>query len=83
MFPTNNTNVVTSDLARVLVKEPTWDKPKEAILYCIHHDDDNNPYATCYMLGGKFWLVTQLGFVQPMCALTNNNDTKEKKVLME
>jgi hypothetical protein len=35
------------------------------------------------MLGGKFWLVTQLGFVQPMCALTNNNDTKEKKVLME
>lgn len=70
----NNTGFPIS----VLIKDITWDKPREALLYAIHHDKDDNPYATCYLIHNKTWYITQLGFVHPI--LPNNI---EKRILNE
>ena len=57
---------------KVLVKEQLYDKPKEALMYSIHHDVENNPFATCWLIDSKVWLVTNLGFVEPIIQVTNN-----------
>ena len=74
MLPTSNGFPV-----KVILQYSSVDTPVPALMYDIHYTEEM-PQATCYIPDSKSWITLNLAFVTP---ILNENNNKEKKVLVE